>query len=163
MSKSPIVLQKIRILKNTVQTVEKKDYNKKIKCDEDTVNTDFEEHLQVDSKFILRKRNLDFHQQLLEDLKNAPVQTKRVKGTEIELPYMKSVIYDGIRVNMRMDVGPNFAHEEDHWNLEVMNEFGTVKLDRHIYVDDKGDIIRIVDTMPKTKSKPKSEIVIYER
>lgn len=77
---------------------------------------------------------------------------------------MKSVTYDGIRVNLRRDIGPDFSHGDDnHWNLEIMNEFGNVKFDRHIYVDEKGEIVKIVDTTPRTKSKTSTEIVIYER
>ena len=80
------------------------------------------------------------------------------------MPYRKEVVYDGVKVMLRKDAGP-FTHsnQPDHFNLEVWNEFGNLKFDRHIYVDDNGDIVKIVDYIPGTSKKKSTEILIYER
>ena len=92
---------------------------------------------------------------ILKQLKDAPIQTKLNKVTGNMEPYMKQIVGEDYKVILRRDIGEGFSHGDlNHWNLEVQTPKGKMKFDRHIYVDSKGNITNISDYIPQKKGKP---------
>ena len=96
---------------------------------------------------------------LLNDLRNKGFNERVNPVTGIEEPYMKMIESDDYKLLFRRDIG-DFSHGDlDHWNLEVQSKAGKVKFDRHIYVDEGGNIIKIVDWIPQKKGKNISKVI----
>ncbi|WP_035284530.1 RHS repeat-associated core domain-containing protein, partial [Clostridium sp. Maddingley MBC34-26] len=97
---------------------------------------------------------------IIKQLNNAPIQTKLNKVTGEMEPYMKQIEGDDYKIILRRDVGEGFSHgEPNHWNVEVQTPSGNIKFDRHLYIDEEGNITKISDYIPQRRGKPIKEDV----
>ena len=81
--------------------------------------------------------------QIINGLKDAPVEYKENPKTGVMEPYMKQYqLNDDYKVILRRDFG-DFSHGDlDHWNLEIQTvKGGNIKYDLHLHVGDDGNLL----------------------
>lgn len=78
----------------------------------------------------------------MNEIKNAKIINKNGK------PYRKEVqLNDDYKVIFRRDFD-EFSHGEvlgNHWNLEIQTTAGNTKYDLHVFFDEMGNILPIID------------------
>lgn len=95
---------------------------------------------------------LEKESNILAKLNSTSIQTKLNKVTGEMEPYMKEIDGEDYKLILKRHIGEGFSNgEPDYQNLEVQSSAGKVKFDRHIYIDNDGNIIKISDYIPQRR------------